>query len=276
MTLTMTSGFHCFICRNRCIMTMTMTSDLDLGIIKSIFLILVAVSSIRRAWLWPVQYDLRNDLQRRPLYYVLTIECPLYVSSEVLVCEGGATRWPWYCASTHDNVEHVGWRHNTLDSGAEAAGPPRQRQWERRPRVARYSVGAAGMHPQCIRVTVATQAVYTSEIHPRIQDIMHHFMILVSHWHTIFIVDILRLAWTSQGSKLLGFRMSRTPRNGNGNPILGPGFPTETQELSGQRTALNWGFLTGNPEIAGENQIPRQVFRRETQILIVISSPDLE
>ena len=55
--------------------------------------------------------------------------------------------------------------------------------------------------------------------------------------------------------------------------FLDQGFRPETQELSGRRTALNLGFLTGNPEIAGEIQILRQVFRMETQILIVISSP---
>ncbi len=38
---------------------------------------------------------------------------------------------------------------------------------------------------------------------------------------------------------------------------------------------LGMGFLTGNPEIAGEIQIVRQVFQMETQILIVISSPGL-
>ncbi len=30
----------------------------------------------------------------------------------------------------------------------------------------------------------------------------------------------------AQGSKLLGFRMSGTPKNGDRNPIPGPGFPT--------------------------------------------------
>ena len=50
-------------------------------------------------------------------------------------------------------------------------------------------------------------------------------------------------------------------------------FRPEIQELSGQRTALNLSFLIGNPEIAGEIQILREVFRMETQILIVISSP---
>ncbi len=55
--------------------------------------------------------------------------------------------------------------------------------------------------------------------------------------------------------------------------FLDQGFRPETQELSGWQTALNSGFLTGNPEIAGEIQILRQVFRTETQILIVIFSP---
>ncbi len=30
----------------------------------------------------------------------------------------------------------------------------------------------------------------------------------------------------AQGLKLLGFRMSRAPKNGDGNQILGPWFPT--------------------------------------------------
>ncbi len=55
--------------------------------------------------------------------------------------------------------------------------------------------------------------------------------------------------------------------------ILDQGFRPETQELSGQQTALNLGFLTGNTEMAREIQILRQIFRTETQILIVISSP---
>ncbi len=39
-------------------------------------------------------------------------------------------------------------------------------------------------------------------------------------------------------------------------------------------TPLYLDFLTGNWDSAGEIQIPRQVFQTETQILIVISSPD--
>ena len=47
----------------------------------------------------------------------------------------------------------------------------------------------------------------------------------------------------------------------------------ESQEFSGQWRTLNLGFVTGNPEIAGKIQILWQVFRKETQILIIISSP---
>ncbi len=66
--------------------------------------------------------------------------------------------------------------------------------------------------------------------------------------------------------------MSETPKNGDGNPNLGPSFPIGKPEIV-RRTALNLGFLTGNPEIDGEIQTLRQVFRMETQILNVISSP---
>ena len=52
--------------------------------------------------------------------------------------------------------------------------------------------------------------------------------------------------------------------------FLEQGFRTENQE---GWTTFNLCFLTGNPEIAEEIQILRQVFRMETQILIVISSP---
>ena len=55
--------------------------------------------------------------------------------------------------------------------------------------------------------------------------------------------------------------------------FLDQGFRLETPKLSGRRTALYLRFLTGNPEIAGEIQILRQVLRTKTQILIVISSP---
>ena len=57
--------------------------------------------------------------------------------------------------------------------------------------------------------------------------------------------------------------------------FLDQGSQLETRELSGRQTALNLGFLIGNPDIniAGEIQILRQVFQTQTQILIVISSP---
>ncbi len=57
--------------------------------------------------------------------------------------------------------------------------------------------------------------------------------------------------------------------------ILKQGFRLETQGLSNTWTTFNLDFLTGNPEFAGEIQILRRVFRTETQILIVISSPVL-
>ncbi len=37
---------------------------------------------------------------------------------------------------------------------------------------------------------------------------------------------------------------------------------------------LKLGFLTGNPEVAVEIEILRENFRMETQILVVISSPE--
>ncbi len=60
--------------------------------------------------------------------------------------------------------------------------------------------------------------------------------------------------------------MSGAPKNGDGNPILGP-------ELSSRQTTLNFGFVTETQEIARGIKILRQVFQMETQILIVISSP---
>ena len=36
-----------------------------------------------------------------------------------------------------------------------------------------------------------------------------------------------------QGSKLQGFRISETPKDGDGNPNVGAGFLTKTQELRG-------------------------------------------
>ena len=84
---------------------------------------------------------------------------------------------------------------------------------------------------------------------------------LISFNHHCPLITLV-LSFVLQGLKLLGFRMSRTPKNGDGN-----------REMSGQQTALNLGCLRGNPEIAGEIQLLRQVFRTETQILTEISSP---
>ncbi len=53
--------------------------------------------------------------------------------------------------------------------------------------------------------------------------------------------------------------------------ILEQGFWSETQELSGWSTILNLDFW----ESAWEIKILGQVFRTETQILILISSPEL-
>ncbi len=55
--------------------------------------------------------------------------------------------------------------------------------------------------------------------------------------------------------------------------ILEECFHLELQGLSARWKTFNLGFWTGNPEIAGEIQILRQVFQTETYILIVISSP---
>ncbi len=58
------------------------------------------------------------------------------------------------------------------------------------------------------------------------------FVTVLTNFSTISTWILMKLGmhvqWTShiQGSKLLGSRMSRTPKNGDGNPILGPGFPT--------------------------------------------------
>ena len=56
--------------------------------------------------------------------------------------------------------------------------------------------------------------------------------------------------------------------------ILEQVFWLETGGLSGRWTTLNLGFSAGNSENAKEIQILRQVFRTETQVLIVISNPE--
>ena len=63
--------------------------------------------------------------------------------------------------------------------------------------------------------------------------------------------------------------MSGTPKNGDGinSSVCRPDQP-ETQELSYRQTALNLCVLTGNPEIAGEIQILKQVFQTEMQIFL--------
>ena len=71
----------------------------------------------------------------------------------------------------------------------------------------------------------------------------------------------------------MGFRISGTPKNGERNRNLGAGFPTGNPGIFRLIYNLNLGFQTGNQEIAQEIQILRQIFRIETQILIVISSP---
>ncbi len=74
----------------------------------------------------------------------------------------------------------------------------------------------------------------------------------------IVIVKWVLLAQSQgQGSKLLGFQMSGTPKNGDGNPIFGPGFPTGNPAIVRLTDSLK---LTGNTEIAGEIQILRRVF----------------
>ena len=93
----------------------------------------------------------------------------------------------------------------------------------------------------------------------------------ISQFHEWKGLTKIRAEW-KQGSKLLGFRMSGTPKKTQFLDQV-QGFRPESQELSGGQTALNLGVLTGNPEIAREIQILRQVFRMETQIFIVISSP---
>ena len=44
-----------------------------------------------------------------------------------------------------------------------------------------------------------------------------------------------------------GFRMSRTPKNGDENPILGPGFPTGNLGIVGPTDSLKLGFSDRKP-----------------------------
>ncbi len=57
-----------------------------------------------------------------------------------------------------------------------------------------------------------------------------------------------------QGSKLLGFRMSGTPKMVKETRFLDQGFQLETHELSGKLTTLNLGFVTGNPKLLGKSK----------------------
>ncbi len=98
---------------------------------------------------------------------------------------------------------------------------------------------------------------------------------MLRHWSSDKLCNPFKCT-NLQGSKLLGFRMSGTPKNGGWNPFLGPEFPTGNPgivRLTDKYKLVLLGFLTGNPQIAGEIQMPRQDFWMETQILIVISSP---
>ena len=56
-----------------------------------------------------------------------------------------------------------------------------------------------------------------------------------------------------QGSKLLGFRMSGTPKNGHGNPILGPGFPTGKPVIVRLMDSLKLGVSDRKPRNCGGN-----------------------
>ena len=50
-----------------------------------------------------------------------------------------------------------------------------------------------------------------------------------------------------QSSKLLDFGMSRTPKNGGGNPILGPGFPNRNLGIVRPTDSLKLGFCNKKP-----------------------------
>ena len=50
-----------------------------------------------------------------------------------------------------------------------------------------------------------------------------------------------------QGSNLLGFQMSGTLENGDGNPILGPGFPTGNPGLVRSTDSLKLRFSDRKP-----------------------------
>ena len=58
---------------------------------------------------------------------------------------------------------------------------------------------------------------------------------------------------STQGSKLLGVRMSGTPKNGGGNPILGPGFPTRNPKIVRLTDSLKLEFSDRKPTICRGN-----------------------
>ncbi len=114
-----------------------------------------------------------------------------------------------------------------------------------------------------------------------------------SHW--ILQVHIKQLncqfMWSIQGSKLLGFRISETPKNDGGNPFFGAGFPKDIlsfwqwsilecnipmespfclllNETKNIRVNI-FSYLgkVGNPVRAGETQFVPMVFRRKPKFL---------
>ncbi len=93
---------------------------------------------------------------------------------------------------------------------------------------------------------------------------------LVWKLNNLWSQDIL-LFW--QGSKLVGFRVSGTPKNGDGNPILGPRFPTGNPGIVRPTDSLKSRFCDRKPRICQGNQNTEAGFLNGTQILIVISSP---
>ncbi len=56
-----------------------------------------------------------------------------------------------------------------------------------------------------------------------------------------------------QSSKLLGFRMCGTPKNGHGNPILGPGFLTRNTGIVRPMYNLKPGFSERKPRNCPRN-----------------------
>ena len=59
--------------------------------------------------------------------------------------------------------------------------------------------------------------------------------------------DFNKLANINQGSKFLGFWMSGTPKNGDGNTILGTGFQTGNPGIVRETYSLTLGFSDRKP-----------------------------